>query len=262
MEIPECNQAHLYIASVHDDIAECSQQLQAKQLEIANALKHSEELTIDAATLNVRMKELEFDEELLKQAEDAAVREKVLAEKKLMEVGGYERAVRMLQKALRDSKQELQDTKGAYLVAHESLEMYTGIHVLMLTIRLPLQLVLEDEKVHIMSEEKKLHHELVQLNMILHKSRAATSKLQQEYNAAMKSKRETDEKLERLSLFLQKTIETTAAQSPTKSSQQQKESALLSPSPLPSPSSIRSQLSSWASSSAPESPTKPSPTAS
>lgn len=114
-----------------------------------------------------------------------------------------------------------------------------------------------------MSEEKKLHHELVQLNMILHKSRASSVKLQQEYNSAMKNKKETDEKLERLSLFLQKTIETAAAQSPTKS--QQKESAFSSPSPLPSPTSIRSQLSSWASSSATiatESPTKPSSTAS
>lgn len=114
-----------------------------------------------------------------------------------------------------------------------------------------------------MSEEKKLHNELVQLNMILHKSRASSVKLQQEYNSAMKNKRETDEKLERLSLFLQKTIETTAAQSPTKS--QQKESATSSPSPLPSPTSIRSQLFSWTSSpsvNASESPTKPSPTAS
>lgn len=114
MEKAACDQFHLYIASVHDDIAECSQQLQTKQLEIAEALTHSEQLTIDAATLKVRMKELEFDEELLKQSEDAAIKEKVLAEKKLMEIGGYERAVRMLQKALQDAKQELQDTKSMY----------------------------------------------------------------------------------------------------------------------------------------------------
>lgn len=113
MEPSASNEYHQYIESIRDDIADCSQQLESKQQEIAAALQQSEALAIDAATLKVRMKELELDEELVKQSEDAAINERVLAEKRLMEVGGYERAVRVLQKALQDAKQELQDTKGA-----------------------------------------------------------------------------------------------------------------------------------------------------
>lgn len=115
MDAAESSQHHLYIESIRDDIEDYQQQLLAKQCDIAKALKESEDLTIDACTLSVRMKELEFDEELLKQSEEAAIQEKVLAEKKLMEVGGYERAVRMLQKALQDAKQELQNTKSEWL---------------------------------------------------------------------------------------------------------------------------------------------------
>lgn len=261
MELAESERCHVYIESVRDDIAACEQQLRDKRLQIAEALKQSEDLTIDAATLKVRMKELELDEEVLKQAEEAAIKDKVLAEKRLMEVGGYERAARVLQKTLLDAKQELQNTKGAGAALGEAMAMtqwFTTHHQ-------P-----ADEKAHIMSEEKKLHHELVQLNMILHKSRAASAKLQQECAAAMKSKEETDEKLERLTMFLQKTVESVAGlqspspsrsalktlalpptppPSPTKMTHREKESAAQAPSPLPSPSSIRSKLSRWASAS-------------
>ncbi|KAF1334676.1 hypothetical protein FI667_g1713, partial [Globisporangium splendens] len=212
MDMAERNQHHLHIESIRDDIHDFEQQLQAQHRDIAAALNESENLTIGACTLKVRIEELEFDEELLKRSEEAAIVEKLRAEKKLMEVGGYERAVRMQQKALRDARQKMQNTK-----------------------------------MYITSEEKKLHQELVQLHAILHKSRTASVKLQQEYNAAMRGKQETDVKLERLSLFLQKTIESTAAQSGSPSKAQDMESTLSSPSPtLGSPSAATTAGSSTA----------------
>lgn len=305
MDIAESTRCHLYIDSVRDDIAECEQQLSAKREEIAEALKQSEDRTIDAATLKVRMKELELDEEVLKQSEELAIKERVLAEKRLMEVGGYERAVRVLQKALLDAKQELQNTKGTVRTQRGGLNK--GCVRAFLVLRpapracvcvkerkhseispcpcLRIVLVRADEKAHIMSEEKKLHHELVQLNMILHKSRTASVKLQQECAAAMKSKQETDGKLERLSMFLQKPAEsfstrprspsklgpneadsasspTVPPPSPTRQPVSTKESSSShSLSPLPSPSSIRSKLSKWSASRSP-STTKLSPTSS
>uniref|UniRef100_K3WGH5 DNA/RNA-binding protein Alba-like domain-containing protein n=1 Tax=Globisporangium ultimum (strain ATCC 200006 / CBS 805.95 / DAOM BR144) TaxID=431595 RepID=K3WGH5_GLOUD len=218
MDMVESNQHHLYIKSIRDDIHDFQQQLQKQRQDIAAALDESESLTIDACTLRVRIKELEFDEELLKRSEEAAIVEKLRAEKKLMEVGGYERAVRMQQKALRDAKQELQNTKSKY---NYRRIFYSIVVYFTHRGRSPCNSL--DEKVYIMSEEKKLHQELVQLHATLHKSQSASVKLQQEYNAALKGKQETDVKLERLSLFLQKTIESTAAQG--------KESALSLPSP-------------------------------
>jgi hypothetical protein len=57
------------------------------------------------------------------------------------------------------------------------------------------------------SEEKKLHGELVNLHAILQKIQAHSAKLQEEYNAVVKDKHETEDKLHRLSLILQKTLE-------------------------------------------------------
>lgn len=105
-------EAHLFIASARADILEDGRQLQAPKDDIARALKAAEDLTIEAYHLRVRTKELEMDEEVLKKSQEAAVQEKVGAEKRLMEVGGYERAVRVLQKELRNAKNELQSTKG------------------------------------------------------------------------------------------------------------------------------------------------------
>lgn len=110
-----------------------------------------------------------------------------------------------------------------------------------------------DEKVYIMSEEKKLHQELVQLNSILHKTRTASAKLQQEHSTAMKGKRETDEKLDRLSLFLQQTIEITAAQGSPPSKVQQKVSTVSPPSPATTTSSTATSISMDTPSSSPAS---------
>lgn len=64
-----------------------------------------------------------------------------------------------------------------------------------------------------MSEEKKLHGELVNLHAILQKIRAHSAKLQEEYNAVVKDKRETEDKLHRLSSILQKTLEASSLDS-------------------------------------------------
>lgn len=115
MEIKARREALLYIASAREDLGVDEQQLQATREDIARALKAAEDLTIEACALRVRTKELEMDEEVLKKSQEVAVQEKMGAEKRLMEVGGYESAVRVLQKELRDAKSELERTKGGGL---------------------------------------------------------------------------------------------------------------------------------------------------
>jgi predicted nucleic acid-binding Zn-ribbon protein len=114
MDAKAQREAQLFIASARADIEEDGRQLQATKDDIARALKAAEDLTVEAHRLHERTKELEMDEEVLKKSQEAAVQEKLGAEKRLMEVGGYERVVRVMQKELRDAKSELQRTKGTY----------------------------------------------------------------------------------------------------------------------------------------------------
>lgn len=58
-----------------------------------------------------------------------------------------------------------------------------------------------------MSEEIKLHQELTRLHTMLARTRTSNNKLQQEQDEALKIKHETDSKLEQLSMFLQKAMD-------------------------------------------------------
>lgn len=108
------HQFELYIATARDDINHTKQCLLATKKEIERAERGIEDLTIDACTLRVRRKELELDEEIVSKSENDAIMEKIIAQKRLAEVGGQESAVRNLQRALQEAKRELQATKGMY----------------------------------------------------------------------------------------------------------------------------------------------------
>ncbi|GLD93921.1 hypothetical protein PINS_up002526 [Pythium insidiosum] len=76
-----------------------------------------------------------------------------------------------------------------------------------------------------------MQQELLNLNLILQRSRANSVKLQEEYSAVMREKRESDLKLKQLCLFLH----TDAPLSPSSTSSPTSTAALSSPTPsLPS----------------------------
>lgn len=64
-----------------------------------------------------------------------------------------------------------------------------------------------EERQQVMSEEIKLHQELTRLHSVLTHTRISINKLQQEQDEALKIKHETDSKLEQLSMFLQKAMD-------------------------------------------------------
>ncbi|DAZ93760.1 TPA: hypothetical protein N0F65_000603, partial [Lagenidium giganteum] len=160
----------MYIESVKEDTLAYESFLASTKKDIADANRSVEEMAIDTCTLRVRMKELELDEEMVKQSETEAVMEKIIAQKRLVEIGGYDSAVRALKKALQDSKTELAMTQS--------------------------------EKMSVISEERKLEQELHNLGLILQRCRRNTANLQDEYAAIMKSKQEVDAKLKQLPMFL------------------------------------------------------------
>ncbi|GLD93920.1 hypothetical protein PINS_up002525 [Pythium insidiosum] len=102
----------LHLLTTRDDITDTRRQLDITRRQIDQAQRCIEDLTIDACSLRVRMKELELDEELVKKSEEEAIMEKIMAQKRLVELGGHEPAVRSLQKALQEAKRELEATKG------------------------------------------------------------------------------------------------------------------------------------------------------
>ncbi|KAJ0398154.1 hypothetical protein ATCC90586_004273 [Pythium insidiosum] len=189
----------LHILSARDDISDTQRHLDITRQQINQAQRCIEDLTIDACSLRVRMKELELDEELVKKSEEEAIMEKIMAQKRLVELGGHEPAVRSLQKALHEAKRELEATK--------------------------------EETQSVIAEEKKMQQELLNLQLILQRSRATSVKLQEEYSIVMREKRESDLKLKQLCLFLH----TDAPLSPSSTSSPTSTAALSSPTPsLPS----------------------------
>lgn len=108
----------LYTDSARSEIVTCEQQLEDAKEEIATHQRATESLKIDASKLRVRMKELELDEEMVKQSQVSAETEKFEADQRLMKVGGYECAIRLLRKSLANAKRELQATQGALLHSH------------------------------------------------------------------------------------------------------------------------------------------------
>ncbi|KAG1710964.1 hypothetical protein DVH05_013685 [Phytophthora capsici] len=112
MDVTQSNDYHSRIAYAREETINVEQQLQATQREIADVMDAAEQLTVEACALDLRRKELEEDEAALVASEAIAVQNKVLAEKKLMDVGGYECIVRILRKALQKAKLEIMDTEG------------------------------------------------------------------------------------------------------------------------------------------------------
>lgn len=103
-----------YADSARSEIAACEHQLVEIKEEIATAQRATESLNIDTSKLRVRMKELELDEEMVKQSQVAAEAEKFEADQRLMKVGGYECAIRLQRRSLANAKRELQATQGAF----------------------------------------------------------------------------------------------------------------------------------------------------
>jgi hypothetical protein len=101
----------LRLATARDDLVDFQQQLHVTRQEITAAQHAIEDLTIDACTQRVRMKELELDEELVQKSENEAIMEKIKAQKRLIEIGGHESAVRALQKALETARRDRDATK-------------------------------------------------------------------------------------------------------------------------------------------------------
>lgn len=221
MEPQQCVEYALHIATAREDMGEIQRHLDATRREIVDAQRAIEDLTIEACTLRVRMKELELDEELVKKSEDEAIMDKIVSQKRLVEIGGIDSAVRALQKALDDARHELQATRGpCSLFLSFSLSLCLSLCVYQRRKMEPHQYSYfttcycathcTDETQNVIAEEKKMQTEFVNLSAILQRTRANSVKLQEEYSSVMREKRESDAKLKQLCLFLQ----TDAAQSP------------------------------------------------
>ena len=102
----------LEIGCTNEYLEQMKQALVAVKQEIASATKNVETLAIDTSTLRLRVKELEFDEEIVKKSEDEAVAGRIIARKQLVEIGGHESVIRDLLRTLADAKRELLETKS------------------------------------------------------------------------------------------------------------------------------------------------------
>ncbi|OWZ08811.1 Aspartyl protease [Phytophthora megakarya] len=170
MDVALSNDYHMRIDSAREEVRDLEEQLQATQNEIMLVTNAAERLTSEACLLALRREELEKDEASLVRSEAIAVQNKVLAEKKLMEVGGYECVVRILRKALQKAKLEILDT--------------------------------EDETRELIHEELVLRAEIAELTASLATAQGSVSRLQQECAVAADNKRQADDKLRQLSQFL------------------------------------------------------------
>ncbi|KAH7474607.1 hypothetical protein PRIC1_013266 [Phytophthora ramorum] len=174
MDAAQSNAFYMCIDSVREEVIDVEQQLQATRSGIFTVMEAAEQLTVDACALALRREELEKDEASLVQSEATAVQNKVLAEKKLMEVGGYECVVRILRKALQKAKLEIMDT--------------------------------EDETKELIHEELLLRVQIATMTENLTTAQQSVARLQQECAAASDSKRDADDKLRQLSNFLNQAL--------------------------------------------------------
>ncbi|RLN86978.1 hypothetical protein BBJ28_00016975 [Nothophytophthora sp. Chile5] len=176
MDLAQSNEFHMRLDCAREEVLDTELQLNATKNEISQVLGAAEHLAVEACTLGLRRGELEQDEAALVESEALAVQGKVLAEKRLMDVGGFECVVRILRKALQKAKLELLDT--------------------------------EDETRSIAREEEQLRAELVSLTANLKFTQLNVARLQEECATAATNKRDTDSKLRQLSMFLHKAINT------------------------------------------------------
>ncbi|RLN93420.1 hypothetical protein BBJ28_00011767 [Nothophytophthora sp. Chile5] len=176
MDLAQSNEFHMRLDCAREEVLDSELQLHATKNEISQVLDAAEHLAVEACTLGLRRGELEQDEAALVESEALAVQGKVLAEKRLMDVGGFECVVRILRKTLQKAKLELLDT--------------------------------EDETRSIAREEEQLRAELVSLTANLKFTKLNVMRLQEECATAATNKRDTDSKLRQLSMFLHKAITT------------------------------------------------------
>ncbi|KAG6597899.1 putative aspartyl protease family A01B [Phytophthora cinnamomi] len=174
MDVVASNEFYMRIDSARAEVLDVEQQLQATRRDIATVMEAAEQLTVEACALALRREELEKDEAALAQSEAVAVQNKVLAEKKLMEVGGYECVVRILRKALQKAKLEIMDT--------------------------------EDETRELIHEELLLRAQITNMTESLATTQQSVVRLQQECAVAAASKREAEDKLRQLSTFLNQAL--------------------------------------------------------
>jgi hypothetical protein len=81
---------------------------------ISTSKDHIQKKLMESVSLKKRAQELERDKCIVMAAEDTAVCEKIIAEKKLVEIGGHDSAIRFLKKTLDMSNQELDETTSKY----------------------------------------------------------------------------------------------------------------------------------------------------
>ncbi|KAG7399320.1 Ribonuclease P protein subunit p25 [Phytophthora boehmeriae] len=174
MNAAESNEFHMRIDCARAEAQAVAEQLQSTRNDISTTIEAAEKLTVEAYSIKLRREELERDEAALAASEALAVQNKVLAEKRLMEVGGYECVVRVLRKALQKAKLEILDT--------------------------------EDETRALILQELHVRSQIANLTANLTTTQENVARLQQECAIAAAKKRETDEKLHQLSQFLQQAL--------------------------------------------------------
>ncbi|KAG7393966.1 Ribonuclease P protein subunit p25 [Phytophthora pseudosyringae] len=179
MDIRTSNDYYMRIDSAREEVIDLEQQLQATRSDIVKVMDAAEQLTVDSCALALRREELEKDEAALVESEATAVQLKVLAEKKLREVGGYECVVRILRKALQKAKLEIMDT--------------------------------EDETRELIHEELLLRAQIGSMTESLTTAQQSVARLQQECAVAAENKRHTDDKLQQLSHFLNQALKSPAS---------------------------------------------------
>ncbi|KAF1794294.1 hypothetical protein GQ600_4735 [Phytophthora cactorum] len=161
MDIVECNDYDMRIDNAREAVLDVEQQLQATRDDIVKVMDEAEQLTVKPVRL-------------LFGSEAIAVQNKILAEKKLMDVGGYECVVRILRKDLQKAKLEMMDT--------------------------------EDETRGLIHEELLLRAQIASMTESLTATQRSVARLQQECAVAAASKRQTDDKLQQLSQFLNQAL--------------------------------------------------------
>jgi hypothetical protein len=105
-------QQEVQLACVQRETSELRQYLSTleQELEAANAAEQA--LVVDVASQKLRVIALEKDEQVVQKAEIEALGEKIIAQKRLVEMGGHEIAIQALQKTLAEAKQEHLETRS------------------------------------------------------------------------------------------------------------------------------------------------------
>ncbi|CCI48401.1 unnamed protein product [Albugo candida] len=146
-----------YVQETEKEIEGCNTELKKWKEYVAKASNTVEELTVQACGLHVRKKELSLDEELVDRAETDAVSANILAQKRLLEIGGKNSA---MQKALQRAKADLERIRA--------------------------------EQVEVVKEEKKREEEHQRLQLVLRQTRQKIIILQHEYHKVTQRKADVE----------------------------------------------------------------------